>query len=139
MIRRERLPQDIEERLLRLAGLLAGDDRVVFCYLFGGLAQGRQVPLSDVDLAVYCDTSPDAGYRLELYERIVTCLGTDEVDLVALNTAPLSLAGRILKNRLILVDKRPPIRHAYESRVMREFFDFAKKEQVMLAGRFAHG
>ena len=139
MIRRERLPQDIEERLIRLAGLMAGDDRVVFCYLFGGLARGRQTPLSDVDIAVYYEVPPDAGSRLELYEQIVTCLGTDEVDLVALNTAPLSLVGRILKNRRILVDKQPLLRHAYESRIMREFFDFSRKERTMLAGRFARG
>ena len=139
MIRRQRLPHNIEVRLTLLGELLADDARIVFCYLFGGLARGRHTLLSDVDLAIYYEKPLDAESRLDMYEQIATCLGTDEIDLVALNTAPLSLAGRILRNRRILLDKQPLLRHAYESRVMREFFDFARKERTMLFGRVTHG
>ncbi|MBI2354474.1 MAG: nucleotidyltransferase domain-containing protein [Deltaproteobacteria bacterium] len=138
MIKRNKLPEGIAERLDLLKPLLERDQRVVFAYLFGGLASGVQRPLSDVDIAVYLDNCRHkAEVKLELIGTVSDALGTDEIDLLILNDAPVSLAGRILKNRRLLVDRLPFLRHAFESRVMREFFDFSRKEQDILFRRFA--
>jgi len=56
---------------------------------------------------------------------------------VVLNSAPLSLVGRILGARRVIADKQPYLRHAFESRTLREFFDFRRKEQDILFRRFA--
>lgn len=109
---------------------------MIFAYLFGGLAKGGPNPLSDVDIAVYVGVKKTLDY-LELFSGITRVLGTDEVDLVVLNDAPLSLAGRILQNRRLLVDKAPYLRHEYESLALREFFDFAVKEREILKRRYA--
>lgn len=45
MIKFERLPEDIKQRLPRVAETLEQDPRVVFAYLFGGLAGGEPKPL----------------------------------------------------------------------------------------------
>jgi hypothetical protein len=58
---------------------------------------------------------------------------------VVLNRAPTSLAGRILRNRRVLVDKDPFRRHAYESLTLRQFFDFRFREEAVLAGRYGIG
>jgi hypothetical protein len=58
---------------------------------------------------------------------------------VILNNAPLSLAGRILQGRKVLVDKEPFVRHIFESRILREFFDFAVKEKNILKRRYGIG
>lgn len=69
----------------------------MFAYLFGGAAAGRLRPLSDVDVAVYLDEAVAAiEGRLEAVGVATANLGTDEVDLVVLNTAPTTLVGRIL-------------------------------------------
>jgi hypothetical protein len=61
------------------------------------------------------------------------------MDLVILNTAATSLAGRILQQRRVLVDKEPPRRHTYESVTLREFFDFRIKERAYFGRRYGVG
>ncbi len=61
------------------------------------------------------------------------------MDLILLNEAPLSLAGRILQNRKVLIDKDPFLRQKYESLILRKYFDFAIKEREILEGRYGIG
>ena len=138
MSKRSRLPDNILARIDRLDTLFALDERVIFAYLFGGLAKGAPNPLSDVDIAVYLAPGTAGGTaKLELSGFLSDILGTDEFDLVIVNDAPLSLVGRIISARRVITDKQPYLRHAFESRIMREFFDFRRKEQDILYRRFA--
>jgi len=140
MIKFERLPADIRSRLSGARDLLARDENVIFAYLFGSLAAGEPRPLSDVDIAVYLrETRNLAAYKLDLFERLSDALGTSEIDLVMLNTAPVSLSGRILQRRMVLVDKEPFRRQAYESETLRAFFDFRTKEEALFARRYGIG
>ncbi|MEK6814921.1 MAG: nucleotidyltransferase domain-containing protein [Nitrospirota bacterium] len=140
MIKFERLPHDILSRLPGAQDLLMQDENVIFAYLFGSLAGGAPKPLSDVDIAVYLlGTKNFAEYKLQLFDRLSAVLGTSELDLVILNTAPVSLSGRILQHRRVLVDKEPFRRHAYESNTLREFFDFRTKEGALLTRRYGIG
>lgn len=140
MIKFERLPPDILSRLPQVRNVLMEDNNVIFAYLFGGLVGGRLKPLSDVDIAVYLKCLDNlAEYKLSLFDRITSALGTNEVDLVALNAAPTSLSGRILQHRQVIVDKEPFRRHLYESLTLREFFDFKIKEEAILTRRYGIG
>ncbi|PIW22443.1 MAG: nucleotidyltransferase, partial [Candidatus Aquicultor secundus] len=108
MIKFEKLPENIMSRISKVAEVLTKEENVLFAYLFGGLARGDASPLSDVDIAVYLrDTQNLADYKLSLFDKLTDALGTSELDLVILNTAPTSLAGRILQNKRILIDKEP--------------------------------
>ena len=121
-----------------MTDLFLRDPDIVFAYLFGGLARDKKGGLSDVDLAVYVKNSERLNF-LSLFGKISQILGTDEIDLVVLNSAPISLAGRILRNKKILIDKDPFLRHRYESRILREFFDFTIKEKEILHRRYGIG
>lgn len=137
MIKSHPLPTDIDQRLSRLALLLERRDDVDFAYLFGGLARGERRPLSDVDIAVFLrDTEALAETKLDLIGLLSDTLGSDEFDLVILNQASISLVGRILRNRKVLVDKFPHRRHQFESHMQRKFFDFSRKEAAILRQRF---
>jgi hypothetical protein len=138
MIRHKSIPEDIHQKIDSLAGVFLKDSNIVFAYLFGGLLKDRPNPLSDVDVAVYVKNIKKLDY-LELFGNISNVLGTDEIDLVILNTAQLSLTGRVLQDRKVLVDKDPFLRHKYESTVLREFFDFKIKERDILKRRFGIG
>ena len=138
MIRFKKIPEDIHSRIGLLTDLLMEDPNIVFAYLFGGLARNQRKPLSDVDLAIYVKDLKKLDY-LSLFGKISETLCTDEVDLVVLNSAPVSLAGRSLQTRKLLVDKDPFLRHKYESQTFREFFDFAIKEKEILHGRYGIG
>lgn len=140
MIRFEKIPENIISKMPQLEQLFQKEDRIVFAYLFGSLAKGKQYPLADVDVAVYVKTfEAFAEYKLELFLKLSDVLGTSEIDLVILNTAPISLAGRILQGRQVIIDKEPFKRHHYESLTLREYFDFQVHENRLLASRFDSG
>jgi predicted nucleotidyltransferase len=140
MVRRDPLPVDILEKLPAASRTLEAAPEVVFAYLFGGLARGAPKPLSDVDSAVYLRDEAEAGTaKLSLFESITIALGTIEVDLVILNTAPISLVGRIIQGRKLLVDMEPFLRHRFESAKLREFFDFRIREDAFQERRFRDG
>jgi predicted nucleotidyltransferase len=140
MIPNKTLPVDIEQRVDTLGKVLSDCSAVRFAYVFGGGGVGRLTPLSDVDVAVYLDASRDSIEETASLLRVVTAhLSTDEVDLVVLNTAPTALLGRILQTRRVIVDRAPLLRHQFESRALREFFDFRVFERRLLDRRYGHG
>lgn len=140
MIHQAPLPLDIETRLQTLGQALDRCPGVVFAYLFGGAASGPIKPLSDVDVAVYLDECVDpVEGKLDALGAVTKHLGTDEVDLVVLNTAPTALAGRILQARRVILDRVPFRRHLFESRTLRQFLDFRILEHRLLAQRFGRG
>jgi len=140
MIRRNPLPQDVQDRLQTLSQALQKCEGVVFAYLFGGAGRGRISPLSDVDVAVYLDERVDpVEGRLAALGAVTAHLGTDEVDLVVLNVAPTALTGRILQTRQVILDRDPFSRHRFESQALREFLDFRIFERRILTLRHARG
>jgi predicted nucleotidyltransferase len=136
MIRFKKLPGNV--RITSLPEFFDSQPNIVFAYIFGGFLKKPRNPLSDIDIAVYVKDFRKADY-LGLFSKITAVLGTDEVDLVILNTAPISLAGRILQNRKVLADKEPFLRHMYESVTLRKYFDFAVKERTILQRRYKVG
>ncbi len=139
MIRRKPLPPDVRERLESLGPALGRCRGVVFAYLFGSAARGELGPLSDVDVAVYLEPGADPSEGLlEAIGSATDHLGTDEVDVVLLNTAPTALIGRCLLSRRVLVDHDPFLRQRFESAELRKFFDFRVLEARAL-GRSQRG
>ena len=139
MIRFKPLPEDIEQRLPLAAEYLRSHPRVVFAYLFGGLARGEHRPLSDVDIAVYLAGSVTADVKLDILGKLIDILGTDEIDLVILNTAPPLLAMNVLRKKQVVADNEPAMRHRFESLSFRKYFDFLPVELDMLKKKMTHG
>jgi uncharacterized protein len=120
--------------------VLEEDHRVVFAYIFGSIARGAQTTFSDVDIAVYVSDGADlASAKLEILGKLIEVLETDNIDLVLLNTAPLPLQARVLKDKVILIDLNPHFRHAFESLIIRKHLDFAIREEAILRRRFNLG
>jgi len=138
MIRFKRIPENIHQKMSPLNDFFLNNPNIIFAYLFGGMVKDRPSPLSDVDIAVYVKDVKKLDY-LEMFGKVADILGTDEIDLVILNSAPLSLTGRSLQGRKVLVDKEPFVRHLFESRILREFFDFTVKERDILKRRYGIG
>lgn len=140
MIRNSPLPENIADLLPEAFEYLQADEDILFAYLFGGLARGKAKPMSDVDIAVFLDEKASlAEKKLEIFGNLASILLTDEIDLVVLNKAPLTLRMKILENKKVIVDRAPLIRHRYESLTMRQYFDFSFKESFILRKRFLHG
>jgi hypothetical protein len=114
--------------LSRAAEQAFADTRVLFAYVFGSAATGRTHAKSDLDIAVYLMPPIDArrtlDLTLDLGDRLAATSGRADVDLVVLNSAPLRLQGRILRQRVIIYSRDEVARVRYESRTFREAGDF---------------
>ena len=140
MIKFNQLPENILELLPGAAEYLEDHPKILFAYLFGSLARGIPVPLCDVDIAVYLSEKKDSSEKkVEILGSLNDILETDEIDLVILNTAPLSLEMKILEKKTVLIDKDAFFRHRYESIVIRKYLDFSVMESAILSRRFLHG
>ncbi len=140
MIKDKKLPENILEILPEANYFLENYQKVIFAYLFGSLARDKVLPLSDIDIAIYLKEGADFSQeKMTILRNLIDILGTEEIDLVLLNIAPLTLKARIVENKKILVDKDPFLRHSFESLVLREYFDFSKKEEDIFKRRFSLG
>ena len=140
MIKFQQLPDNIETLIPKVASYLNSNPHIIFAYLFGSFGKGKQQPLSDVDIAVYLKHGANlVECKLAILGNLIHILQTDEIDLVILNTANLSLVINILKSKKIIVDKEPFARHIFESLAMRKYFDFSIKEAAILQRRYMHG
>ena len=94
-------------------------------YLFGSAARGTAGARSDVDVAVLYAASPPAtleGLPLDLEDR-VRHLVRRPVQVIVLNTAPVSLVHRVLRDGVLLLDRDPSTRIRFEVRARNEYFD----------------
>ena len=133
------MEKSIAKRLVQVENYLRARKGIAFAYLFGSLAENRATHLSDVDIAVYFIEGRFVDKRFEILGDLIDILKTDRLDLVILNTAPLSLNMKIIQTRKLLADNFPYIRHTFESAIMRTYFDFSKMENRILEDRYMHG
>jgi predicted nucleotidyltransferase len=140
MIKFSKIHKSRSELMTKARQVVERHPKVLFAYLFGGLVRKGPLHLSDVDVAVYIAGGADlAQEKLTLLGDLMAALETDEIDLVILNTAPLPLKARILRSKEILLDRNPFFRHSFESLALREYFDFAVKEEGILKRRYSLG
>ena len=129
-----------EELKNQIITTLSHREFIVFAYLFGCIITEFITPMSDIDIAVYLNTNANISEeRLGLIGDLMTTLKTDDIDLVILNSAPLTLQARIVLNKEMLIDKSPFLRHSFESLVMRQYYDFSIKENNVFERRYFLG
>lgn len=132
------LPRDLDHRIDALVRAWRGDPTLAAVYLFGSRARGHGGPLSDVDLAVVLGAELDADARWRKRLALLTDagqrLGTDAVDLVVLEDAPVTLGHRILRNGRLLSEVQPRRRAQVAERILRQYLDQAYLRRVLDAG-----
>ena len=123
----------------RLAAALEARDEILEAYLFGSRARGQARRDSDIDVAVHVDEARARdgvwGYRAELTTDLMVALGTDDVDVVVLNRAPILLYHRVLRDgvRVLSRDLRATTTRA--GRALSRYFDFLPQLDKMDAAR----
>ncbi|MBW1687147.1 MAG: nucleotidyltransferase domain-containing protein [Deltaproteobacteria bacterium] len=98
---------------------------MVATYLFGSVARGSARTGSDVDVAILYSTAPAAsleGSPLALEAELEKQLALP-VQVVVLNTAPVDLVHRVLRDGLLLIDLDPSARIRFEVKSRNEYFD----------------
>lgn len=109
-----------------LTGYLNRCQDVVAAYLFGSRARGTGRERSDIDVAVLFAGIEDKLQRFDRRLEIIIDLERvtgKKVDVIDIQAAPLLLQHQILKDGILLVDKDPHYRVAFEVWSRRTYFD----------------
>jgi predicted nucleotidyltransferase len=129
------LPKDVDRRIEALALAWSHDPDVAALYLFGSRAAGNASTRSDVDLAVVLDERLDADERwrkrLDLTGDASRRLGTDAVDVIVLEDAPIVLGQRVLARGKLVHDAQPRRRAQVAERIMQRYLDEAHLRAVL--------
>lgn len=76
-------------------------EEILFAILFGSLAKGTSNKMSDIDIAVMINPNFNKtypfGYQAELITDLMQVLKRNDIDVVILNKAPISLKHEILR------------------------------------------
>ncbi|MGH9366009.1 MAG: type VII toxin-antitoxin system MntA family adenylyltransferase antitoxin [Thermoanaerobaculia bacterium] len=112
------------ERQLR-EFFVARPDGIVVAYLFGSEGRGTAGPGSDVDVAVLYSESPPRTLESPAFglEADLERLLGRPAQVVVLNSAPVDLVHRVLRDGRILFEGDRSSRIAFEVRVRNEYFD----------------
>ena len=119
---------DRETLLVQLGAALGGRPEVLEAYLFGSTARGESRPHSDIDVAVYLD--PDlAGPSLlaraaEIGAELGAALGTNAIDVVALNSASPLLYHRVLRDGIRILARDLPATTRRAGQALSRYCDY---------------
>ena len=100
---------------------------IIFAYLFGSKAKGYANERSDWDIAIYTTQSIKQNGRWPAFELEAQLSRAVQatVQVTILNTPlPPVFAFEILKDGILLIDKRPNLRMDIENKILRHYYDW---------------
>jgi hypothetical protein len=131
---------EVLARLREVAPAAFDGEPIAFAYLFGSHATGTATARSDLDVAVHLRPGTQLDHlrlRLRLARAVEEQLGGGPIDVVVLDDAPLSLAGRVHETGRVIYSVDDVLRVRYASRISRMYHDFKIHEERSAAERLA--
>lgn len=115
---------DLKEAMERLKTIFQ-QKGVVIAYLFGSYASGEAKATSDIDIAVLLDCEREKLYSLyrELMLGVYEALGTERIDLLLLNDAPICMRFEIISQGKLIYSCDDQELNIYEMNVISKFQD----------------
>ena len=135
---------DLDSVRRLLAGLLHMLRGVQLVYLFGSRIEDNVGPMSDYDVAVLFERSVDAlELRARFTHELVRALGTDRVDVLVLNKAPIELAYAVIAQGELVFETDVATRVEYEATVLSRYGDYlpvlrAHREDILRGDEYDH-
>ncbi|MFZ5998210.1 MAG: type VII toxin-antitoxin system MntA family adenylyltransferase antitoxin [Nitrospirota bacterium] len=119
-------PEEIRERLRPLQSV----EGLQLIMLFGSVAAGSMHKRSDIDLAFLFDMQVDI---LELTNKVIRLLRTDDIDVVDLNRASPLLKFIVAKQGTLLYEKTEGVFNRFYSLAFRRYVDTRKLRDAQTA------
>ena len=116
---------ELDEKINSLATLFSGRPEIQAVFLFGSYGTGNQTDISDIDFAVLFDKRLDITEEAACLANISEFLGTDRVDLVNLNKAPLNLQFKAISEGKIIYEREYITTCDYIEKVIDLYQDYA--------------
>jgi predicted nucleotidyltransferase len=130
----------------RVTAALADRPEVLEAYVFGSQASGAATALSDVDVAVYLDTSRAPATPYGAAADLSTALGVatsrPDVDVVVLNDAPPLLYHRVITRGIRILSRDLRATTTREGQALSRYCDYQpqlRRLEAALASRLAAG
>ena len=95
----------LDEKINKLPVFFAGIPEVLAAFLFGSYGTQNQTVVSDIDFAVLFDKRLELREEAAFLAKLSNFLGTDRVDLVNLNKAPLNIQFRAVSEGTIVYER----------------------------------
>lgn len=133
--------------LNQIKDYFTGIKEVAAVYLFGSVATDKEINTSDIDIAILLKPKVNPYKPVDIQLQIMSDLEMflkKRVDVVLLGSADPILEHQIRKQGIILIDKIPNARIAYETAARKKYFDFtyrhdnymkALKDRILQATR----
>ena len=99
---------------------------VVAAYIFGSFVDRES--FGDIDIGILLageEVPPPLEYELSMEAALEKEVRL-AVDARVLNSAPLSFQHQVIKSGLLVIDKDPNLRAAFEGKVRKQYFDFSR-------------
>lgn len=106
--------------IIKLKEKLMANPNILFAFVFGSYAQGREKPGSDLDLAVYFQDPPQGLPLLDFISEVSDFAGK-EVDLVVLNRASAFLRHQVMKQGVRLFAKSPVSYRRFREKTIEDY------------------
>ncbi len=125
----------VDELERALTAVLERYPDVKLAYLFGSRARGTARTLSDVDVAILLEEDGDRhAVVLELAAELSGAAGGRHVDVVVLNTAPVALAYRVIRDGRLLLSRDERARVEHWARTVDRYIDMAPFRRTLAEG-----
>jgi predicted nucleotidyltransferase len=99
--------------------------QICLVYLFGSQVSGQVGPMSDYDFGLVVEQKADEiTLQAEFRHALVKLLGTDRIDVVILNNAPIELAYHIISTGELLFHREEASRVEFEAQVLGLYGDY---------------
>lgn len=132
---------DLVVQLSQAAPGVFDGEPVAFAFLYGSQATGTATARSDIDVAVHLEPAAAVdmlALRLRLARLLEDAIGVGPVEVVVLDEAPLTLAGRVREQGRLIHCRDPRLRVRWDSLVARQYHDFRIHERRRTREHLAH-
>jgi predicted nucleotidyltransferase len=127
-------PDAAEVLATRLAAALAPEKNIRLALLFGSAVTGALHDNSDIDVAIASRAPLDPKARRRIVERVASVVGRP-VDLVDLLVTGEALAGRVLREGRLIIQRDRSLRGTLLARQLTDHADFGGLRDRLLAER----
>ncbi len=117
---------DISSRIPALVDYFENNEDILAAYIYGSYGTADQTPLSDVDIAVLLKQQLQDNFnkQLEIYSKVSEITGSDDVNVLVLNNAPIILQFRVIKTGRLLFSRAQDQLADFQEFVCKLYADF---------------
>ncbi|MHA1372231.1 MAG: type VII toxin-antitoxin system MntA family adenylyltransferase antitoxin [Promethearchaeota archaeon] len=111
----------------KIGDVVSKFDEIELAYLFGSFADASFSILSDLDIGIYCNRKirdPELGkFKLRLINDLILNLHFNEIDLVIMDFAPITLNFEIIKKNHLLLVRNHDLKIDFEHYIISRYLD----------------